>query len=113
MDQSNLNPCVAIIGRPNVGKSTLFNLLVGIRSSIVSDEYGNTVEKETPKNEFLKTLTMFFFDNKTNNSDLDWLQYGMPAACYYTLQQEKLIVMYEPHGNYEYFGNRPRARILP
>ena len=74
----------------------------------ISDEDGNTVEKETPKNEFLKTLTMFFFDNKTNNSDLDWLQYGMPAACYYTLQQEKLIVMHEPHGNYEYFGGYSR-----
>jgi len=61
------------------------------------DEDGNRIVKEAPKDEFLKTLTMFFFDNKTDNSDLDWLQYGIPSACYYTLQQEKVVVMNQPY----------------
>ena len=83
-------PIVAIIGKPNVGKSTFFNYLVGSRISIVEDTPGVTRDRiyadtnwrgrYIKKISFLSTISIVFMEENLKYDKRIWRDDGVSAG---------------------------------
>ena len=71
MSQPILLPAVAIVGRPNVGKSALFNRLAGRQISIVHDQPGITRDRLVAECHLARTHPFEIIDTGGIGSDAD------------------------------------------
>lgn len=64
---------------------------------VLEDDEGNTVERVVAKPEFRKHVALYFFDNESGDSTLDWLQHGIVIALDMDLSQDPFLAT-EPEG---------------
>ena len=77
MSPSQKLPIVAIVGRPNVGKSTLFNRYAGFRRALVEDEPGVTRDTIAEEIELTDGRRILLVDTAGLDTDPEG---GLPAA---------------------------------
>jgi serine/threonine protein kinase/Tfp pilus assembly protein PilF len=71
----------------------------------VEDEKGNIISRAIPKTEFRQRLGLFYFDNQTGDSTLNWLQYGLAYLLDTDLNQDAYFsTRYEFSSDYERNG---------
>lgn len=85
-------PLIAILGRPNVGKSTLFNRLVGQHTSIVEDQPGVTRDRiyadATIDDKAVTLVDMGGFEANPEGA----VEKGISAQCLSGLKQADLVL---------------------
>ncbi len=57
----------------------------------LKNEQGDTVGRVVGKSEFRKKIALFFFENKSNDKSLNWMQYAIPTILDYDMSQNMFI----------------------
>lgn len=84
-------PCVAIVGRPNVGKSTIFNRLLGERKAITDDQPGVTRDRIYGKTTWLGRTFSVIDTGGIEISDAPFLT-EIRAQVEVALQESQVVV---------------------
>lgn len=85
-------PVVAIVGRPNVGKSTLFNKLIGKRLSIVDDTPGVTRDRIFGEAEWNNRKVMLVDTGGIEMRTDDVILYGMREQATLAIETANVII---------------------
>lgn len=80
---------VAIVGRPNVGKSTIFNLLTRSKSAIVADFSGLTRDRKYGN---LKDTGMILIDTGGINEESDDMSYAIKEQTDLAIEESDLLL---------------------
>lgn len=62
----------------------------------IKDETGQSIQRVIPKAEYLKKIALFYIDNTSNDSSLDWLQYGFIHMLELDLSQDLFLDIITP-----------------
>ncbi|MBN2175056.1 MAG: tetratricopeptide repeat protein [Bacteroidales bacterium] len=60
-------------------------------TKIIKDEEGKNVELTVYKNEFRKKILIFFYENESGDTSLNWIQYAIPSLLDYDMSQNYLL----------------------
>lgn len=63
----------------------------------LEDETGQKIQRVVPKQNHLKKIALFYFDNTSGDKELDWLQYGFTSMLEYDLRQDLFFETYSPN----------------
>ena len=82
---------IAIIGRPNVGKSTLFNKLTKTREAIVSNFYGLTKDRNYGFIN-LNDRKVFLIDTGGISNDKDLMSEAISNQAWMAVEESELVI---------------------
>ena len=63
---------------------------------LVEDEMGIEVERVVPRDELRRSVALFFFENETGDTTLNWLSHGLLYATEVDLSQDMFITVVSP-----------------
>jgi len=101
-------PTVAIVGRPNVGKSTLFNRLVGERMAIVDDRPGVTRDRNYGIAEWSgKKFLLIDTGGLENNADGNLAERIQEQSRQAVSEADLVVFMFDGKGGLNPFDREP------
>ena len=85
-----LNAAIAVIALWFI--SPTLNVEAATETVRIEDETGAVREFEVAKRGYHKEVVNFFWDNQTGDSELDWLEYGLPLMLTYDINRVSPVI---------------------